>query len=293
MAPKSVPLGNKSFVRIKEILSIGGSGIATWVICCVVLTLFPAIKDENATLIMRYCALILSFSFSFVIYKNTNFRLEDDKSEPGNNYRMNVFILWLINGSLIYLNAVGVNSISNGTPFDRKNVHIVNRSSLLPYLNDISWWPDKKLLDSNSSLRIENHALANRYAVIRVENTELNSNLKNNSTHLLKSITSYPYQHVKQGSNIQFDKVDIFLDKFDSNYQVAYVKICKANRPFSYSCDSAITYVKISPNNPQTFSMDESLYAVYLDSIKFGVPPNPKNPAAFFHLNRITKKDPN
>jgi len=142
----------KGFVTLKDILSISGSGFGVWIICCVLVTLFPDVPQKYEVLILRWGALVLSFLCSYIIYRNTGFRISTKNVEKQEDERLSMIILVIINGCLIYLNAVGINCISNGTSFS-KTKQKNTESNIIPFLRDISWWPDEQLIDENIFLK--------------------------------------------------------------------------------------------------------------------------------------------
>ncbi len=147
----------RGFATIKDLLTINGAGLAIWIACSVFVTFLPSdISDDILCYILRYSAAILAIMCSYLIYRNTMFKLPDSQDGSDRNFKLNSRALIILNAFLIYLNAVGMNAISAGTQFTKPKQ---TKISLLPFLRDISWYPDLKLVAENDILREDNRRL--------------------------------------------------------------------------------------------------------------------------------------
>jgi uncharacterized protein (TIGR02145 family) len=188
---------------IKEIIKPTCSGLIIWMLCSVVTTLIPpSVKLETEILLMRWVALTFSFIFAYGLLINTDFKLA---KEPKNKYRFNAALIVLANGVLIFLNAVGCNSISTGTSFEKRDAKIM-KSSIFPFLKDICWWPDIQLLSEITVFKKQNRVL--NYQIDSLKSAwkkDISSNIVSHDTiYSKKCDTVYMYMP-SESNNISQD----------------------------------------------------------------------------------------
>jgi hypothetical protein len=133
-----------TFAKLK---TLAGAAAAVWVLIAVVHTVLP--KDALHYTIWRIIALCLSEIVALIIlFEKKNRRTKD-------------WFIAILNGCLIFINASGLNAVSNGTSFFTKDETVksphltVTKSSILPFLDDVSWWPDTKLLRKIKEQKIQ------------------------------------------------------------------------------------------------------------------------------------------
>ena len=89
------------------------------------------------------------------------------------------FVIAFVNGALVFISASGINAISTGMAFINSSNNInktnvsntkIKESSLIPYTNEIAWWPELRLVEENIYLRKE---------VVKLKEENANLTLKN------------------------------------------------------------------------------------------------------------------
>ncbi|MGX5690348.1 hypothetical protein [Arcticibacter tournemirensis] len=143
--------------------TLSGAATAVWIICLVLSTVIP--PHILTVYHWRLIALTLSEFFAILII----FQKRDRK--------IDIWVIGIINGLLIFINASGINAVTTGIAFENQthsqkkagiadNKHL-SLSGILFLDRQINWWPDRELIHKNYSLNNDNHKLRDDNNILR------------------------------------------------------------------------------------------------------------------------------
>jgi hypothetical protein len=230
--PATAPAANAAasqFFTLKTLGTVAGCAGAVWITCLVLYNLLP--ENTLGYLAWRWIALLLSEFVVIVLFLKVKVK------------SMERWMIAVLNGFIVFINASGINAVSTGVPFNKKDTTI-KISSLLPFARDIAWWPDISLLKKIEFL--EGGAVLNRQnenadgpnvvsvrvsdTLILVDTVYRNDTVYSvNQIHLTKYDTSYT---VTRTTMPTCDELDVF-DKWVISFKT-YTDASVANREFNF-----------------------------------------------------------
>lgn len=147
------------FFSANSLFTLSGSACAVWIFCLVLSAIIPA--NSLSVYHWRLIALVFSefLAVAIVLQQKNNSSIK--------------WLIGLINGLLIFINASGINAVSTGLAFENKNSMKMEKMSYLGahdkiaasmhiFNHEISWWPDLNILHEKDSLEKTNVALVRK-----------------------------------------------------------------------------------------------------------------------------------
>jgi hypothetical protein len=157
----------------KTMFTLGGSSAAVWMLTSVLELVFDVNIDKYKWIGLA-TALFISFAGTINI----------------KNIGLKVLMISLFNGLMIYLNAVGIDSINQGISRSRMTNQQEVRATLIPFSDGKAWWPTAYLSDSvaflkKNNLEIQSKVFALERTVFQLEDS-IKILLSKKTTELVK-----------------------------------------------------------------------------------------------------------
>ena len=161
------------FFSANTLFTLSGSACAVWLFCLVLSAIIPV--NSLPVYYWRLIALLFSESLAIVIV----LQHRSDSSAK--------WLIGIVNGLLIFINASGINAVSTGLAFEnRSNIKLEKTSyiseqknmmsSFFPFNHEVNWWPDLNILHKTDSLEKANVSLKKTNSQITISYNNLKEN---------------------------------------------------------------------------------------------------------------------
>jgi hypothetical protein len=231
-----------NFYTPSNFYNLQAAGISVWIICLVIGSIFTDLSSFYFRIIAVSISLIISLS---LFLKNKSWR------------KYYNYILIIVNGALIFINASGYNSITYSYAFDNSRLNHkkanVQQNTFFPLSNQVLWWPDYKLLAKKDSLQLEtqkleriNEGLINEFGFIKdwINSTITDKKSRDTLNSVLKYIGTY---HI-DSSDFVFLKTRSNKYITETNKTIDSLKTALRLRPILISGAYTINGREISPS---------------------------------------------
>jgi hypothetical protein len=195
MATPKTPVPTELYTA-KTMFTLGGGSAAVWIFTTILAWVFE-VDTEKYKWIGLCIALALSYIGALKL-KSISIQL---------------VTVAFFNGLLIYITAVGIDSINQGIRTQKSGEEV--KAALIPFTTSKPWWPSASLLDSIHLGKKQNVEVFRRYTELKIQNTTLQDSLQEMANTLQMNV---------QGNEI--------LQKYiDSNKQLSFdLEACR-NKP--------------------------------------------------------------
>ena len=175
---------SQNFATPKALDSLSIAGLSVWAICSTIGT----VSDQIDSFVIRILAISISMLWSLSLF------VKNKRWNKSYNY-----ILILVNGALIYINAAGINTVTRQSPFEGYGVKTTNheihseviKSSIFDFTAQKDWYPDYELIKYADSLKEQLYLekssvyqLSNQFSFVRDKVYSLSFDSKTKQTIL-------------------------------------------------------------------------------------------------------------